>query len=124
MNFLISIVHLNPDLLPRLVGGWVATDRILVAKKVNHSLVAQCSVSQPIAMERVYYQTQVAHWPLAGLGLTDNIWVRAMQGRLGTTSSGHLVFLAARESLDGEQASFKHPVMMAGRLVSQAEGRV
>ena len=55
---------------------------------MNHSLVAQCSVSQPIAMERVYYQTQVAHWPLAGLGLTDNIWAKAMQGRLGTTSSG------------------------------------
>ena len=93
VNFLISIVHFNPILLPRLVGGWALTEywwprKCTIALLPSAVFRAMPSVSQPIAMERVYYQTLAAHWPLAGLGLTDNIWAKAMQGRLGTTSSG------------------------------------
>ena len=61
VNFLISVLHFNPNLLPRLLlGGWVGTvgtDRVLVTKVA----LVPSSVSQSVARERVYYQTLVAH---------------------------------------------------------------
>ena len=50
-------------------------------KKVYHSLGVAPGASEPMGRERVYYQTLVAHWPLASLSLTDDMWATTKQGR-------------------------------------------